>query len=288
MMLVNKFRRLVRPGFVDLAIADQAIVSGANFVLGIMCARLLGMAEFGRLTLALLMVEFTCSIQFACVLQPMLFVAAKQRDDELPAYFGSLIIQQLGFGVAASILMWAGASAAAMLFPDWELDSLSVPLAAAVFAVQWQNFTRRYFFARERAMAAFVNDALRYSMQIASILVIVRTLSSSVGCETFLWMVVFGSMAANVHGALRIDRTIVASSAFCSSIERHWRLSRWLLPSTLLQWASSQAYQFVVGAVLGVAAAGAMRAALGIVGVLHILMLALQNFAAVQASRALD
>src|SRR3546814_3891152 len=95
-----------------------------------------------------------------------------------------------------------------------------------------------------------------------------------------------GAVAA-AAGARLFGRFEWDASAFRRILARHWTFSKWLLPSALLFWLSSQAFIAVSGVMLGAAATGSLKAATTITGVLNLLMLSLNNFAPVQASHAL-
>ena len=82
---------------VNWAIADQAIVSGANFVTGILVARFIGIEEFGQFALAWILLEITLSIQKSLIIMPMMSIGPKHADSEMPAFFGAVIAQQAAF-----------------------------------------------------------------------------------------------------------------------------------------------------------------------------------------------
>ena len=61
-------------------------------------------------------------------------------------------------------------------------------------------------------------------------------------------------------------------------------MSRWLVPSALMQWTSGNLFTLGTGALLGPVAVGAMRAAQNLMGVTHVFFQALDNWAPVRAS----
>lgn len=67
-----------RYSHLNWALADQATVSGANFITGILLARYLGLEEFGRFTLAWMVVLFVNSLQNAVVVAPMMNIGPQQ------------------------------------------------------------------------------------------------------------------------------------------------------------------------------------------------------------------
>ena len=68
---------LTRHRHFNWALADQIIVSGANFLTALLLARHLGPEEFGRFTLAWLVVLFVTSLQAGLIVSPMMSVGPK-------------------------------------------------------------------------------------------------------------------------------------------------------------------------------------------------------------------
>ncbi len=62
-MIESARRLLLRYSYLNWALADQTMVSGVNFMTGILIARYLGVTEFGRFTLVWMAVLFVNSLQ---------------------------------------------------------------------------------------------------------------------------------------------------------------------------------------------------------------------------------
>ena len=82
---------------INWALADQTMVSGVNFLTGILLSRYLGLEEFGRFTLAWMAVLFVNSLQHAAIISPMMSIGPKQPEAEAPAYYGAIVVQQIVF-----------------------------------------------------------------------------------------------------------------------------------------------------------------------------------------------
>ncbi len=162
-------RLLARYSHINWALADQAMVSGVNFLTGIFLARYLGLSEFGRYTLAWMAVLFVNSIRHAMIISPMMSIGPQQSDSESPGYFGAVVIHQICFAGLAFILLFFGVRASGVFFPEWRVEGLALPLACAALALQLQDFLRRYFFTRKRAIRALANDAVAYLGRLAGL-----------------------------------------------------------------------------------------------------------------------
>ncbi len=111
--------RLVQRLRTPLVLADQGFVSGVNFLSTLLLARFLGIEEFGRFTLAWMVVLFANSLQNAAIIQPMLSIGPKHAEAEAPAYYGAVIVQQAVVAAFAFGAVLIGAQASALALPDW-------------------------------------------------------------------------------------------------------------------------------------------------------------------------
>ncbi len=277
--------RVLAQGRMNFAFVDQVMVSGANFVGGILLARAFGLYEFGRFALAWMVVECAASLQFAALLQPMLNIGPKQASDERERYFHAVAAQQGLAALLLGVLAWLGAMLAGGLLHDPALAELGAPLCAAVITYQLYNFFRRYFFLRERPLQALLNDLLRFAIQLSATLVLPfywRDATASSGL-----LIIAGACAASAALGAGVFGSIGWNAAiFRRVVARHWEFSKWLLPSAVMFWMTSQAFLVLSGLVLGAAVTGGLKAAVSITGLLNILLLSLDNFAPAQASRA--
>ncbi|MEE8274897.1 MAG: MATE family efflux transporter [Alphaproteobacteria bacterium] len=266
---------LARHSHVNWALADQALVSGTNFLTGILLARFLGLEEFGRFTLAWMAVQFVNSIQFALVSAPMMTIGPKQSAGDTPAYYGAVVVQQVAFAALSFAVLWAGAQASIAAFPGWRAAGLALPLACALLAFQMQDFLRRYFFTRGRAAAAFANDALRYLAQLAALVVIF----AAVGLDArgALWVIAACAAAATALGFATMGPLAWRRGTLATVTARHWNFARWLTASAAMHWLAGNLFIIAAGAFLGAASVGALRAAQNLMGITHILFQGLEN-----------
>lgn len=274
--LVSRYAHL------NWALADQAMVSGVNFLTGIMLARYLGLEEFGRFTLAWMAVLFVNSIQNAVIILPMMSIGPKQEPGDEPAYYGALAVQQIVFGAAAFVLVWGGAAAAAMLFPSWRIDGLALPLACAALAFQLQECMRRYFFTHGRGGTAFATDALRYLGQLAVLFWLFQETLMDSGST--MWVIAALATLAVLSAIPALGPVTWRREAFRATAERHWNFSKWLVGSALMQWTSGQLFFIAAGAMLGATSVGALRAAQTLMGVTNVLFKGLENVMPVRAA----
>ena len=268
-----------------LSFIDQALVSGGNFTAGILMARAFGLYQFGRFTLIWMAVEFLMSLHFVTVLQPMLNIGPKQAEADGDKYFGSVAAQQVLSCLIMGTLASLAAPLAGSLFAEPAVTNLAAPLFACVTTYQLHNFFRRYLFLRERPVRALLVDMTRFGVQLAVTFALIFR-DDPPEASAGLWIIAGACGLSSTVGACSFGKFTWDSRFFGSVMAQHWRFSKWLIPSALMHWLTSQAYVLMCGIVLGAAMTGSLRAAMGLTGVLNILVQALDSFAPAQASRA--
>jgi O-antigen/teichoic acid export membrane protein len=270
---------------VPLVLADQGFISGVNFLSNILLARFLGIEEFGRFTLAWMVVLFANSLQSAAIMQPMLSVGPKQAEADAGAYYGAVLVHQVVVAGFAFVAVFIGVEVSAVAEPSWGIGSLAVPLAVAVLAGQAQDFLRRYFFVRGRTATAALSDGIRYVSQLISLCVIANVFSSGLTVPMALWIMAAAAILGTVPGLVCLEKLTWDAEMLQQTIRRHWQVSKWLLPSALMHWTTAQAFIIIAGGVLGAATVGMLRAAMAVVGVVHIVFLGMENFAPIHAAQ---
>ena len=275
---VELFRKYSHLNF---TLADQAMVSGTNFLTNILLARALGPKDFGAFTLAWFVVLFVSSLQFALISAPMMSIGSKQSSQRAPKYFGSVFAQEVIFASGSGAVVLVGAWLSGQLFPDWRIGMIAVPLALATAAYQLRDFVRRYLFTCSRFRAALLFDTATYGIQLG--LLGWFAFRSRLEVADPLWIVLI-SAAFGLSGiAAHIGSISLQRKHFLVVLRRHWQFSRWLGASAVLQVISSQLFLIASGFFLGTAAVGALRASQNLMGLAQILFFGLQNVIPVRA-----
>jgi O-antigen/teichoic acid export membrane protein len=279
------FRRIIAflSGRESWALADQAMVSVANFLSGILVARLVGLREFGVFSLAWTSVLFVNGIQSALITAPMVSVGPILEAQIGPCYYAAVLLQQSVFACVASLVVEAGVVLSAHFWPAWGVRPLALPLAVSVFAYQMQDFMRRYFFATRREKLGFLNDAVSFLPQVLILAVLFR--SHGVDSRIALWVMGLTSLAGFVLGLLTFGSYKIEWGAVRATASRHWLSSKWLMGSAMVQWTSGNFFLPAAAIVLGPAAAGGVRAAQTLGQVLFVLFNSLENYLPNEAAR---
>ncbi|MDQ3986393.1 MAG: hypothetical protein M3280_07845 [Actinomycetota bacterium] len=246
-------------GLASLSVLDQALVSGTNFAVHLLLARWLPPGEFGLFALIFSTFVIVAGFHEALVLEPMsVFGPSKYRED-LMGYLTSLLRLQARFGVVpiCSILLAAGASWVA----GWQATGAALLGIGIAFPLMLVFLTlRRYFYLLSRPGTALSGGLLYLGATVTTL----GLLAASSVVSPFMAFVALamGSVVGSLLLALRAQRTRPdASSREWKQVPRdHWIFGRWLVVSSALFIASTQAQLFLAAGFLGLRAAGAFRA----------------------------
>jgi O-antigen/teichoic acid export membrane protein len=256
-----------------LALVDQSLISGTNFVTTVLVANAVGLNAFGQFALASMVLMFANGIQASIITEPQSVIGASKSKTLYAKYVSSVGVLQLCFALLVSLLILVATLIARIV--DWN-STLLIALLPAAVAWQIQEFTRRVLYARGLIQEALKNDVMSYGGQAIGVIVLWRTnhltgalallvlaATSTVGCVIGMWQI----------------RSLLESSVQLemvrSTIRDHWQFGKWLVGSTILNWTSAQIYPVFIAAFVGVAATGAMRAMLTIVGPSQVLLFAM-------------
>lgn len=274
-----------RYSHINWALFDQVMVSGVNFLTGILIARYLGLEEYGRFALAWMAVLFFNSFQQAGIIAPMMIFGPQQTIEEEPGYYGAVVLQQLAWSLLCFVFLWIGVVLSELVVPQWGIQDLGLPLAIALLAWQLQDFLRRYYFVRNQGKLAFINDAISYLGQLVVLAALFRW--GRVETAGVLWLIALTSVVAVLAGACTMGPLRFSYKHLRIVATHHWGNSKWLVGSALIQWTSGNFFVVSLGAIAGAGPVGALRAAQNIMGVTHILFQALENVVPSGAARAL-
>ncbi|EIJ43361.1 membrane protein involved in the export of O-antigen and teichoic acid [Beggiatoa alba B18LD] len=271
------------PAHLNWTLIDQAMVSLVNFLTGVLVARLLGIESFGFFALLWTILFFFSGLQIAFVLSPLLSLGTQQATEQADSYYSVVLVQQLLFAILSSLCIFAGLWFSNWLFPAWHTAPYALLLALTSFTYQLQDFIRRYFFTLGNTHSAFTNDVISYLGQLAGLLGLYYWQIISI--HAVLWVTMLSSLLAIVIGLKRFRWQAWETHFFYQVTQRHWLYARWLCVSVLLERSHDAMMKAVITAVLGVQAVGVFRACQNVLGVTHVLLLALENFAPPRAGR---
>ena len=265
------------------ALADQSVVSGANFVTGILLARFLGPEMFGLYVLLQAVLLYVNSFQGALIFQPMMSAAPQFADDERQQYLRGVFSLQI-----LLTLSLAGISAILALFADSLFGfaglhiSIVIALTAALIGFQLQDWQRRYYFVEERAHLAFFNDIISYGGQVS--LLLIASFSGHLTVANAFWIVAVSTFIAFLVGFIS-SRLRPLASQVRAVLRDGWRAGRDYLAAWQFQLLGTQGVYMIGAGIVGTTAVGGVRATQGLIGPINILFQAMENLVPIKAAR---
>lgn len=245
----------------SLAVLDQGLISGSNFLIGILLARWLVPGAYGAYTLAFSIFLFLSGFHNSLILEPMSVFGAGQHKEQLPAYLGKLLRLQfvLTFGMALLLAL------AVSVFAHFASNSaLPSALWGASLAIPWILsfwFCRRSAYLELRSALA-VRSAAVYCLLVLLLLYLSEQLGLLLPFTAFL-MQALASLAASAVLLVSIRpqfTSIDTSPSMRMILNQHWKYGRWVVGTSLVSWLSGNAYYVLVASLLRMEDVAALRA----------------------------
>jgi O-antigen/teichoic acid export membrane protein len=271
MGVLQKIRKLI--SFAGPAVIDQALVSGVNFAVAIILARLLGMEAFGQFTLVLVIMFFGLQLQQALVAAPMMTFAPRVDQTR---YFSRLAPLQFLLVLLLSIAAWAFVESSAAFFPKWGLGGLGKATGLLLFFRASQEFMRRRAFIQGLPMQVITMNAISCAIIVIGIFWLHGHDKLNVEAAILLQAFACGVGMGIFHLLKRGDS--FSTEDLGDIVRDHWTMGRWLLAASITSYAASNLLLMSGSAVIGSEAAGVFKSAQYTMGAMIVLFQAVENF----------
>lgn len=267
-----------------LVYADQLVVSGLSFLSSIIMARLLGVQGFGIYSIAWLGVLIASSVNQPFIISPMMTLSGKKTTDEKDRYLQALVFKQIFFAAALSILSFLTVLVMSVILKEWKVNSIILAFPLAVFSFLLQDFFRKYYFIIGKPHKAVLIDIIAYGGVLLSAFCL--HYFRDMDAQFILLLTALFFLYASLVALLSLKKLQFNLNEIKSALSEHWDFSKWLTATALLQWFSGNLFIIAAGAILGPKAVGATRMAQNIVGITHVLFLAMENIIPARAATA--
>ena len=244
---------------ISLGIADQGVMSGANFLLSVLLARWLSPTQFGQFAVAFSVFLFLASFHNALIVEPMSVLGAARHHENLPAYRSSLVWLHVGLTCALSLLTAGGA----YLVPDRELQASLWALAVATPTMLLFWLFRRAYYLESHASWSAVTSLI-YAVALLGLVLLLRQAGWLSAATAVLAMGGAGAVASLPSwGRLKLDligRNSPRVEEVLEISRTHVSYGRWMVTTDIFTLGSYQIQTFLVAGLLGLEAAGVLRA----------------------------
>lgn len=245
-----------------LAILDQGLISGSNFLIGILLARWLVPAEYGAFSLAFSVFLLLSYVYQSLLSEPQAVFSGSAYRQCLRGYLKALLSIQLVVTIFGLVLL--GGSAAVVYYMG-EADGLPGALAGVAIASPCILFfwllRRSYYMNLAPARAAM--GAFIYFVLVVSGLIVAYKKALISPFSAYLLMAI-GALATGLFLLTQVKKVLPPDACDPPTArqawQKHWDYGRWALGVSVVTWIPYYMYYPLVSAFRGMAAAGQLKA----------------------------
>jgi O-antigen/teichoic acid export membrane protein len=231
-----------------LAILDQGLLSGANFVISILLARWLTRDEYGAYAMAFSVFILLSGFHNAFFLEPMSIFGPESYLACLAPYIRKLYHFHFAFTLVLAAMVAACIIVLPYFTPDANLPRALWGVAIAVPLILFYWTCRRAAYLHFSPGLAVSGSATYFISSLVLVLLMKHWLSPFLG---FVIQAVAAIPAAIlILGMMRSGRGAQPSLSSGDVLRKHWRYGRWVMGSTIVTWVSGYGYYVLVGALL--------------------------------------
>lgn len=254
----GSFAPLLRKG--SLAVTDQALFSGANFLVNVLLARQFAAGEYGAYSLAYACFLLFSALHQALLIEPMMIFGSAKYCNCFPRYLTLLIACHAALLVPTSLLLWVlSQTLGRVYFAPARSAFEGMALASAFILLFW--LIRRVFYVLAKP-AWGVLSSLLYLLVLASVVGVLWATQALNPRTAFLAMGLAGLLVSAFlfWRVARLSPPAGKPLRFAQVVADHWQYGRWSMASALASWFPQNIYYLLLSAWLGLEGAGALRA----------------------------
>ncbi len=259
-----------------LGLVDQSVVSGTRFLTTVLIGRYCGAGELGTYTLAFSLMLTSVNAQDSLVLGPFSVYGNRLKGACREAYAGSVLIQGLLLTLLSSFLLAGIAASLFLASMDLPLAKTLAVLAAVIPCILLHQFSRRFAFAELEVSTALVLDLFLALVQLTGLIGLASV--DGLSAPVVYGVIGLGSLLPGL-GWLWLKRRSFRCkrSDLANSLNRNWRLGRWMLAAQLTSVFSTYLTGWILAFFLGATAVGVYAACASIVCLSNPILLGLNN-----------
>jgi O-antigen/teichoic acid export membrane protein len=246
-----------------LAIVDQALTSGSNFVVNLLLARWLTGDTYGAFAVVFAAYLFAAGFHTVLLLEPLSVMGPSRHSTGLTPYFRSqFVLHGLLTGILSLVALIAGLILRKFV-PGSHLIPAVLGLAVALPFLLLLWLTRRMCYVMQRPSVAVIGSSSYIAFVVVGMLMLAHF--GEIGPFSAFIVMGLGSILGSyllVHslGLLQTGSAANVGMSWRVALTENWNYGRWLVGSTVLYYILTQTQMLLVAAWVGLAAAGTLRA----------------------------
>ncbi len=244
-----------------LAIADQGLISGSNFLVSILLARWLGAEQYGAYAIAFGIFILLSLIYQALVLEPMAVFGGSTYRNSVRGYLNTLL--RIHWQISLSLLVVFGVTAAVI----WQFGHQStlagafagVTLASPCVLLFW--LARRTYYLELWPLEAAAGSLIYCGLILVALFFLFhRNLLSTFSAFA---VIALGAAVTSIALWIRLRKLLPQGERTPPLGEtwgKHWGYGRWALATSFVSWVPAYIYYPLLSSFAGLAASGQMKA----------------------------
>ncbi|MDQ6740279.1 MAG: hypothetical protein M3021_07915, partial [Actinomycetota bacterium] len=226
----------------SLAVGDQALFSGANFVTSIFLARWLAPADYGAYSLAFSVFLLVASAHAALLIEPMMIFGVGKYAGNYPGYVGTLMRFHLAVLAPGAVVLAGVAGVLGQLYSSVVQRGFLGLAAGSIFILAFWLVRRVPYVLLKPGWGVIASFIYCSAMALA---VWGLNRAGQLTVFTAFLAMAAASVAATLGALARF------SGAFTRHAPRppleevaadHWRYGRWAIASAAIGWFPAQVY----------------------------------------------
>jgi O-antigen/teichoic acid export membrane protein len=249
----------------SLAVLDQGLFAGSNFLVSILLARWLSTGAFGVFSVAYSVFLLIAAAHTAAVSEPMLVLGAGKYAERLPRFLAVTLAWHLMVTVACAVVLLVIAFVLFVLAGS-AFTTTFLALAVSIPGLLLYWLVRRVFYIRSAPEWAAAGGVLYVVLNVAGIV----SLHSAGALSAPAAFLVQGA-ASVVVSVVLLRRVRVAwrpdgdDAGLAAAIPDYLAYAKWSFPAMLVGWIPHNVFYLLIPAFSSVQSAGILRALLNVV-----------------------
>ncbi len=244
-----------------LAILDQGVFAGSNFVISILLARWMAPEQYGSYAVAFAVFLFILNFHQALMMEPMLVFGSSVYRDCLRGYLKALLFIHSGMSIVIVLLMGIAAGVALQLGHANGLPGAFIGVAFAVPSGLLFWLIKRTFYLNLSPAPSAAAAVLYCALTMGGLAGVYK--HGLLSPLTALLLMAFGSLVGSAVLLIYLGLRLPSSKDAPGVVEiwrRHWGYGRWALGANAMMWIPINMFYPLVSRFSGLAQAGELKA----------------------------
>ena len=263
-----------------LGLLDQGIISGTNFLLGLFIVNQFGLSSYGQYASVWLIYLFIASLLHSFITLPSMVLQSENYTREEIVFSNRKIRDRILIITTPAVFLLI------LFIYDLLLIEVIIYTFLIVAALRF-DAQRKLFYALENSRhACFGSVIFFFSLSLFATSLWYIEVD---GIKYLLIGLAFAFVLGGVYFELKIRkiRDVIRPRKIDSTLVNNWKYSKALLLTNILQWISGNFIQLAVLGILGTTSLGVLRMLQNILGLLHVIFLALENIVPAKGAQLL-